>query len=97
MPSARTDAFGLCCVHVQVLGMDTATSLLASAGSSICGVSAVLAAEPVVHAKPHQTATTVATMVIFGTVTMFMYPAMRGELALDSRGMGIYTGATLQV
>jgi uncharacterized membrane protein YadS len=40
---------------------------------------------------------TVATMVIFGTVTMFLYPAMRGELALDSRGMGIYTGATLQV
>jgi uncharacterized integral membrane protein (TIGR00698 family) len=83
-------------IGTKVLSMETEPSLLAGCGSSICGVSAVMAAGPVVMAKDDQIATTVATMVIFGTFTMFLYPSMRESIPFDDATYGIYTGATLQ-
>lgn len=35
-------------------------------------------------------------MVIYGTITMFVYPAMRDKIPFDDATYGIYTGATLQ-
>lgn len=70
---------------------------LTSTGSAICGAAAVLGAEPVVKSEPHKTAVAVSTVVIFGTLSMFIYPAMyrAGILDLTSEQMGLYTGSTL--
>ena len=48
-------------------------------------------------AAPHKTAVAVSTVVIFGTVSMFLYPALwrAGILGLTPEQMGLYTGATL--
>lgn len=77
--------------------MDKETALLTTVGSSICGAAAVLGAEPVVKGGPAKTAVAVSTVVIFGTLAMFLYPALhRAEVFdLNTRQMGIYTGATL--
>jgi uncharacterized integral membrane protein (TIGR00698 family) len=83
-------------IGTKVLSMEAEPSLLAGCGSSICGVSAVMAAAPVVMARDDQTSTTVATMVIFGTITMFLYPAMRDQIPFNDATYGVYTGATLQ-
>ena len=80
------------------LGMDRETTLMASTGSAICGAAAVLGAEPIVRGKAHQTAVAVSTVVIFGTLSMFLYPIMyRMGLSgvLDTQQMGVYTGSTL--
>ena len=79
------------------LKLDSQTALLTSVGSSICGAAAVLGAEPVVKAEPHKTAIAVSTVVIFGTLAMFLYPTLyrAGVFDMDVRQMGIYTGATL--
>ena len=76
----------------KLLRMDSATTLLTSTGSAICGAAAVLGAEPIVQAAPHKT-----TVVIFGTLSMFLYPTIYrvGLLDLDARAMAIYTGSTL--
>ncbi|ART79431.1 YeiH family protein [Oceanisphaera avium] len=76
-------------------GLDAPTSLLVGAGSAICGAAAVLAAEPVVRAKPQQATLAVGTVVIFGTIAMFLYPIMYPLLGLDQESMGIFTGATI--
>ena len=76
-------------------GLDVPTSLLVGAGSAICGAAAVLAAEPVVRAKPQQATVAVGTVVIFGTIAMFLYPLMYPLLGLSEQAMGIYTGATI--
>ena len=76
-------------------GLDVPTSLLVGAGSAICGAAAVLAAEPVVRAKPQQATVAVGTVVIFGTIAMFLYPFMYPLLGLSEQAMGIYTGATI--
>lgn len=81
----------------RALKMDRDLALLTSTGSAICGAAAVLGAEPVVKAAPHKKAVAVSTVVIFGTVSMFLYPALwrAGILGLTPEQMGLYTGATL--
>lgn len=81
----------------KLLKMDSETALLTSVGSGICGAAAVLGAESTIQTKPYKTAVAVATVVIFGTLSMFLYPiAYRmGILDLDPRQMGIYSGSTL--
>lgn len=81
----------------RLLKMDKDLSLLTSTGSAICGAAAVLGAEPVVKAQPHKTAVAVSTVVIFGTISMFLYPALwrAGFFDLTPDQMGLYTGSTL--
>ena len=81
----------------RLLKIDRDTALMTSTGSAICGAAAVLGAEPVVKCEAHKTAVAVSTVVIFGTLSMFIYPVMyrAGILDLDPEQMGLYTGATL--
>ena len=82
----------------KLLKMDADTSLMTATGSAICGAAAVLGAEPVVKCEGHKTAIAVSTVVIFGTISMFLYPIMyrSGMLdALGDTGVAIYTGSTL--
>lgn len=81
----------------RLLKMDRETALLTSVGSGICGAAAVLGAEATLRTKPYKTAVAVATVVIFGTISMFLYPALwrAGVLHLDDTGMGIFAGSTL--
>ncbi len=81
----------------RLLRLDRDMTLLTATGSAICGAAAVLGAEPVVGGQPHKTAVAVSTVVLFGTLAMFLYPfAYRaGTLDLTPEQMGLYTGATL--
>lgn len=82
----------------RLLGIDRDTALMTSTGSAICGAAAVLGAEPVVKCEGYKTAIAVSTVVIFGTLSMFLYPLMyrTGMLAgLTDTGVAIYTGSTL--
>lgn len=81
----------------KLLKMDKETALLTSIGSGICGAAAVLGAESTIQTKPYKTAVAVSTVVIFGTIAMFIYPmAYRsGVLGLTPQEMGIYSGSTL--
>ena len=81
----------------KLLKMDSETALMTSTGSAICGAAAVLGAEPVVKCAPHKTAVAVSTVVIFGTLSMFLYPVLyrSGVLGLDDQAMAIFTGSTL--
>ncbi|WP_303754974.1 YeiH family protein [uncultured Alistipes sp.] len=81
----------------SLMKMDADTALMTATGSSICGAAAVLGAEGVVRCEPHKTAVAVSTVVIFGTVSMFLYPALwrSGLLALTPEQMAVYTGSTL--
>jgi uncharacterized integral membrane protein (TIGR00698 family) len=82
-------------------GMDEDSVMLIGAGSSICGAAAVLATVPVLRPKEEKVAVAVATVVVFGTLAMFLYPAAylaevkAGLIPTDDFSYGIYTGATV--
>lgn len=83
------------------LGLERMETMLIGAGSAICGAAAVLATEPVVRARSEQVAVAVATVVVFGTLAMFLYPALFhlsqawGLVAGSEHAFGIYIGSTV--
>ena len=82
----------------RLMKMDSQTALMTSTGSAICGAAAVLGAEPVVRCEAHKTAVAVSTVVIFGTLSMSLYPVLFRSGMLDGlsmQGIAVYTGATL--
>ena len=82
----------------RLLKIDRDTALMTSTGSAICGAAAVLGTEPVVKCEGYKTAIAVSTVVIFGTLSMFLYPVMYRTGMLDGltdTGVAVYTGSTL--
>lgn len=79
----------------RVFKLDRQTAMLIGAGSSICGAAAVLATEPVVRGHDHKVSVAVATVVIFGTLGMIVYPLLYPYLHLSQAAYGIYVGSTL--
>ncbi len=85
-------------VGQRLLGLDRDTALLTASGSAICGAAAVLAFESALRSEPHKSAVAVATVVLFGTLSMFLYPVFyhAGWLHFaDSHALGIYIGGTI--
>lgn len=81
----------------KLLKMDRSIALLTSVGSGICGAAAVLGAESAINTKPYKTAVAVSTVVIFGTLSMFLYPVLyrNGVFDLSPELMGLFTGSTV--
>jgi len=85
----------------RVFGLDARTTVLIGAGSSICGAAAVLATEPVIKGRAEDVAVAVATVVVFGTVGTFLYPALfhwnaaHGWLDMSPAQYGLYVGSTV--
>jgi uncharacterized integral membrane protein (TIGR00698 family) len=87
----------------KLFGMDRDTSMLTASGASVCGAAAVLATEPVLKAESHKTAIAVSMVVLFGTISMFLYPLIysfivepsSGFLHMNPQEFGIYIGGTI--
>ena len=106
MPAVMTDALVLTSTFLLTywlgtrwLKVDKQTTLLIGSGASICGAAAVIAAEPVVKAEAHKVTIAIATVVVFGTIAMLLYPFLYqlGWLQpwLNAQQYGIYTGSTI--
>ncbi|MBF4489213.1 YeiH family putative sulfate export transporter [Psychrobacter sp. N25K4-3-2] len=106
MPAIMTDALVLTSTFLLTywlgtrwLKVDKKTTILIGSGASICGAAAVIAAEPVVKAEAHKVTIAVATVVVFGTIAMLLYPFLYhlGWLQpwLNAQQYGIYTGSTI--
>ncbi len=87
----------------KIFKMDRDTSILTASGASVCGAAAVLATEPVLKADEYKTAVAVSMVVLFGTISMFLYPVLyttiiepdSGFLHMDPQTFGIYVGGTI--
>ncbi|PUA16898.1 YeiH family putative sulfate export transporter [Glaciimonas sp. PCH181] len=97
-----TSTFGMAVLlGTKVFKLDRNTVLLIGAGSSICGAAAVMATEPVVKAHPAQVTVAVATVVVFGSLAIFLYPMLYRLneqyhfLANSALAFGVYTGSTV--
>ena len=87
----------------KVFGMEKDTSILTASGAAVCGAAAVLATEPVLKSEEYKTAIAVSMVVLFGTISMFLYPVLyttlfenaTGFLHMTAREFGIYVGGTI--
>lgn len=79
----------------RILKMDRQTCMLVGAGSAICGAAAVMAMEPVARAQAHKVSVAVATVVVFGSISMFLYPLLYPLLGFSEHHFGIFIGSTV--
>ncbi len=90
-------------IGTKIFGMEKDTSMLTASGASVCGAAAVLATEPVLKAEGHKTAIAVSMVVLFGTISMFLYPVLYSAIIEPAKGLlhmtpsefGIYVGGTI--
>lgn len=93
-----SSTFALACwLGKHLFGLDRQTRWLIGAGSGICGAAAVLASEPVVKAEASKVTVAVATVVIFGTLAIFIYPLLYPLVMhwFTPETFGIYIGSTM--
>jgi uncharacterized integral membrane protein (TIGR00698 family) len=85
----------------RLFGLDRASAMLIGAGNAICGAAAVMATEPLLRAKAEQVTVAISTVVVFGTLAIFLYPALYALnlqwhwLPPGSQAFGIYAGSTI--
>jgi uncharacterized integral membrane protein (TIGR00698 family) len=83
-------------VHVaRFLRVEEKLAKLIAAGTSVCGASAVVAANAVVGGKEEDVTYAVASVTIFGTIAMFLYPFLPELLHLNAREFGLWTGSSV--
>lgn len=103
LPAIIIDAIVVTCTILlgvfigRIMKIDRSIALLTSCGSAICGAAAVLGVDGAIRPKPYKTAVAVATVVIFGTLSMFLYPVLykAGVFNLSAEEMGVFTGSTI--
>lgn len=79
----------------RVFKLDKDLCMLTAIGSSVCGAAAVLGTDAVLKAKSHKVSLAVATVVLFGTISMFLYPFLFKLGLLNPEFFGIYIGSTI--
>jgi uncharacterized integral membrane protein (TIGR00698 family) len=79
------------------LKLDRDLSLLISGGAAICGAAAVLAFEDVLKSEPYKASVAIGTVVVFGTLSMFLYPLLQhaGFFGFSDTQFGIFAGASI--
>lgn len=63
-----------------------------SAGVGVCGVSAAVAAAPVVQAKSVEVAYTIGTILVWGVLMMFLFPPLGHALGMGHIQFGAWAG-----
>ncbi|PJC99612.1 YeiH family putative sulfate export transporter [Janthinobacterium sp. BJB1] len=94
--------FGLAMfLGTRVFKLERNSAILIGAGSSICGAAAVMATEPVVKGRSEDVTVAVSTVVVFGTIAIFLYPLLYRwnldwhVLGATPTAFGVYIGSTV--
>ena len=94
--------FGLAMfLGTRVFKLERNSAILIGAGSSICGAAAVMATEPVVKGRSEDVTVAVSTVVVFGTIAIFLYPLLYQlnlgwhVLGAAPTAFGVYIGSTV--
>lgn len=93
---------GLALFLRRYFALDTKTAALIGMGSAVCGAAAVLATSASIQAKEKSVAVAVATVVVFGTLSLLLYPlllglwrSLAGDTAVMSQAMGLLIGSSV--
>jgi uncharacterized integral membrane protein (TIGR00698 family) len=80
----------------RALGLPRRLGSLIAVGTSICGVSAIVATAPVIDAEDDEVSYAVACVTLFGLLALFTYPFVAYALfAHDARAAGLFLGTAI--
>lgn len=82
--------FALGFLLTRLLRLEKATAYLVSAGTAICGGSAIAAVAPIIKAKANQTSVALATVFILNAVALFVFPPLGHWFNLSQSQFGYW-------
>jgi uncharacterized integral membrane protein (TIGR00698 family) len=77
------------------LGLPPRLGTLIAAGTSICGVTAIVSTAPAIDADEREVAYAVANVVAFGLLGMLLYPYLAHSLLNTSETIGLFLGTAI--
>lgn len=77
------------------IGLPDRLGILIGVGTSICGVSAIVATSPAIEAKEEETSFAVATITIFGLLAVLFYPIIGHLLHMSDTFFGAWAGTAI--
>lgn len=80
----------------KMLKVNVKTSYLISAGTAICGGSAIAAIAPVIKAKEKQISIALGTIFILNSLALFIFPFLGSFLDLSQSQFGIWSAIAIQ-
>jgi uncharacterized integral membrane protein (TIGR00698 family) len=79
----------------RALGLPTRLAALIGVGTAICGNTAIVATAPVIKAEERDVSFAVATITLFGTAAVVIYPILGHALGMSDSLFGYWAGAAV--
>ncbi|RAL22067.1 YeiH family protein [Thermoflavimicrobium daqui] len=90
-----TFAFIIVIILSKLFKIDKNTSLLTASGTAICGAAAISAISSQIQAKNQETAISITTIALLGTLFTLGYTYLAPWLGLSPANYGLFAGSTL--
>ncbi|MBM7037223.1 membrane protein [Vibrio sp. qd031] len=79
----------------KLFNFDKETSYLVSAGTAICGGSAIAAVAPAIRAKDQSIGLALATVFVLNSIALFVFPVIGHALNLDQNTFGMWAAIAI--
>ena len=90
-----TVSFAVVLLVARLVRVESTLAVLIAVGSAVCGNTAIVATAPVIGARPRDVAYAVATITLFGTLCVVLYPAIGRALAMPQPAFGLWAGVAV--
>jgi uncharacterized integral membrane protein (TIGR00698 family) len=88
-------SFSFALLAGRITDLPPRLALLIGVGTAVCGNSAIVATAPVIDAEEREVSFAVATITLFGTLAVFVYPLVGHLLNMASPLFGMWTGVAV--
>lgn len=79
----------------KFLNVDAKTSSLISAGTAICGGSAIAAVAPAIEAESEQISVSLGTVFVLNSIALFLFPVIGHALSLTQNQFGVWSAIAI--
>lgn len=90
-----TVSFAIVLLVSRLVRVEDRLAILLAVGSAVCGNTAVVATAPVIGARAREVAYAVATITLFGTLAVILYPAIGRAFAVPQASFGLWAGVAV--
>ncbi len=88
-------SFAIVLLAARFVQVESRLAVLIAVGSAVCGNTAIVATAPVIGARAREVAYAVATITLFGTLAVFLYPSIGRAFAVPQPSFGLWAGVAV--
>ena len=93
--ACMTAAFLTVALASRLAGVPPRLATLIGVGTAVCGNSAIVATAPIIDAEDREISFAVATITIFGTAALLLFPVIASVVDLPDRVFGFWAGLSI--